>query len=969
MDNRIPLKPGDKLQFAGMPCEIEKVIGKGSNAMVYLGHYEDSLNKGLFHRVLIKELFPYHPENLILRNPDNSINISPEAQAYYDLQKQSFEYGNEIHLRMLEKHPDKIGLNINTFAENGSYYSVLGFDGGQSLDKLYSARENSLRSITLLMNDIIEATEIFHSAGYLHLDISPDNILVTGSGKSARVSLIDYNSVHRVDEIKSGTALYCSIKNGYTAPEVRSGKLPEICEATDIYSVTAVFYRLLTGKPLSLFETLCKNPPGIRNCALFRDMPDTVISQAETILRRGLATLPERRYRNCQSIKDDFSELLSRIDGVGITHAALWESGKRTVAKMIKANPSLKHLEKDAIFYPICAINADGEKLPIDEAVEKQISLGSAVIYGSAGAGKTTALLHTALRRNRRYSPLQPAFIYVSLFDYNNSGDNFIKNRILEDLKFNTDIRSMEDARNRLIKIFREPIKAKDKVIPGYVLLIDGFNEANGETEPLIKEILALSEMDGLSVFITSRGTNDVFPFSSLELAPLDNDDIVDVLSEYGLVCPESESVKELLKTPLMLSIFCKTAVNNQRQLKCENADDLIKEYIQSLCEKENISESDDSAHNWSVDAAVNFVLPYICATVSKQNKAVTDADLLKTVNKCFRLLSPFRLKYIFPQYIGHSKEIKNNAENAEQWYGTVIIDILWRKMGLLIKEPGRGYRIMHQLLQEYLLKSYKDINRRVKKQNLIIASASVTVTFIVAFVLATIIRPDPYDTALSESYLDSLAVNQAQTGSEISALMDLAEADTSDSSFDIKLLMLNQNLELHKTIIDNGITGSAEMTRKIFDELEETGDVMPWSGKEINENHIDYLFELGEEVVSNYGLYAEILQYLNNNEDMNSKYGDTFRSCLNEKLSADAALSDALFYSTCNIHLSEMEKSEADKYKYYWETIDRYADLSDSEPENPTAAEIERLKKDSYEKANKLVSLEILTVYRRSEQ
>ena len=82
------------------------------------------------------------------------------------------------------------------------------------------------------------------------------------------------------------------------------------------------------------------------------------------------------------------------------------------------------------------------------------------------------------------------------------------------------------------------------------------------------------------------------------------------------------------------------------------------------------------------------------------------------------------------------------------------------------------------------------------------------------------------------------------------------------------------------------------------------------------------------------------------------SEGGEFGLGCCYEKLSADAALSDALFYSTCNIHLSEMEKSEADKYKYYWETIDRYADLSDFEPENPTASEIERLKKDSYEKA-----------------
>jgi len=966
MDNRIYLNCGEHLDFPGMECEIETVIGKGSNAIVYLGRYEDSLNKGLFHYVLIKELFPFHPENLVYRNEDKSVSVSEKGKEFFELQKISFERGNEIHLRLLEKHPDKISSNINTFRKNGTFYSVIGFDAGKSLDKTSLHKNKNIRYLAKLMLDIIDAVEIFHSAGYLHLDISPDNILVIGDDKSSRVSLIDYNSVHRVDELKLGTALYCSIKDGYTAPEVRAGNMSAISQASDIYSMTSVFYWLITGKRLNLFQSLCKRPPDVRNSPLLKEVPDTVLMQIELILRRGLASLPERRYRNCEQIRNDFTELLSRIDGTGITHAALWESSKRTVARMIKTNPSFRHLEENKL-YPIRTVTSDGENLMMDKAVDLQIQKGSSVIYGPAGIGKTTALLHTVFNRNRQYSPLQPVFIYVSLFDYNSSGENFIKNHILEDLKFSKDIRSMEDARNRLVKVLDESITVKGKETTGYVLLIDGFNEAGGDTEPLIKEILSLAGLKGVSVIVTTRGTGDLLAFDSLELAPLTEPDIIDILSGYSLAYPDSENIRELLRTPLMLSVFCKAALNNHKQILCDSADDLLREYLSGLCEKENLMMPEETMHNWTVDAAVNFVLPCICATISDKNKVITDEDLLKTVKKCFRLLTSSRLNRIFPQYIGHSDDIRNNAETADQWYGMVVIDILWRKMGLLIKEPGRGYKLMHQLVQEHLLGSYQYINKCIKKQNVIISAACASVLAVVVSLLIILIKPDPYDTELAKSYLDSLVVSQVQTGEEIACLKELSEADSTDTDdFNFTHFLLKQSLDLHTSIISGGAAGSAAMAEQIYEEMAGTGKVMPWSGEEINETHVAYLFALGEEVSKSYGLYAEILSYLNDNKDAEEAYGESFRKLLREKITADAALSDALFYSTCNVHLSEMEKTDPKSYQYYWLTLSGYADLSDIEPEQPDAAAIEKLRNDSKAAFDELESSELITIYKR---
>ena len=969
MDNRTVLRPGSILSFPGMICEIEKLIGKGSNAIVYLGRYEDSLSLGLFHHVIIKELFPYHPESSIRRNESGDIEADESAADYFDLQKKSFECGNEIHLRMLEKHPDKIGANINTFPLNGTFYSVLGFDSGKSLDKA-EANVRGLRNIVLLLRDIIDAVEIFHLAGYLHLDISPDNILLIGEGDSRRVSLIDYNSIHKMSDIHSGNALYCSAKDGYTAPEVLSGNLRAFCQGSDIYSVTAVFYRLLTGKRLSFYQSLCKKPPDIKGCPLLEGVPDTVVSRIALILRRGLCSLPSKRYKDCESIRKDVTELLSRIDGTGITHAALWESSRRIIEKTVSTNPSLRYLKNEDSLYPIRLTDSENRSSLLYEAIEAQLKQGSAIINGAAGTGKTTALLHTAVTKSRHYSPLQPATVYVSLFDYNSNGDNFIKNRILEDLKFDSNVSSTEDARSRLIKEFDSPLMTKEGEKARYLLLIDGFNEADGDTEPLINEILSLSKMKGVRLLLTSRSNTDAFPFPSLTLSELTESDIKAVLSKNRLLYPESQQMQQLLKTPLMLSMFCKAALSNEKQLSCKSSDELISAYLNGIIEKEVRALPEDSPKRWMIDAAVNFVLPFVCAEISRKNRAVTDGDLIKAINKCFRLVSSGRLTRLMPQYIGHSRDIRDTAQNAEEWYGAVVIKLLWHKTGLLVKEPDRGYRLMHQLLQQELTVRHRKINSQIRKQNFLLYGFSAAALTALIILLSSFIAPDTFDEKLAETYLDSIVVSQVQSAGEISTLTRLLQADPDNNPiYTAALHDLKSKLELHNRLLEDESIGSGEMSEKIYQQLKSTGKVMPWSKQAVNEGDVRSLFELGEEIAQSYGLYADVLDFLSENKQLDIMYGEAFRSRLEEKLSADAALSDALFYSACTVHLEKMKKSNPEGYEHYWLTIGEKADLSDSEPTEPDKAAIEKLRKDSSDKALSLNELEIFVIYRRTNQ
>lgn len=103
MDHRIALEPGIVLDFPGMSCKIKREIGRGSNTIVYEGSYADAVS-ALSHRVLIKELFPFDPNGGI-RREGCGIVIGEQAAALWQLHRNSFLRGNDLHLQLLSRSP------------------------------------------------------------------------------------------------------------------------------------------------------------------------------------------------------------------------------------------------------------------------------------------------------------------------------------------------------------------------------------------------------------------------------------------------------------------------------------------------------------------------------------------------------------------------------------------------------------------------------------------------------------------------------------------------------------------------------------------------------------------------------------------------------------------------------------------------------------------------------------------------
>ena len=961
MDRRTLLKQGACLNFPGMQCTIESLEGKGSNAVVYQGSYPDGQQPGLRHRVLVRELFPYHPGGAVYRDGEDNICFDEDGEETMRLHRRSFGRGNEVHIRLQGSHPENFDFNINTFSLHHTLYSVLGFSGGRTLDKELELQGTDRTPLTVhirRMMGALNVLEAFHESGYLHLDISPDNILLIGEGRKERVSLIDYNSVHTLEEIRNGNSLYYSEKEGYTAPEIRGGRIPCIGPATDLYSLTAVFYRCITGRNLTAAQMVSQSAPDLSDAECVKGMPETILSMLHYIMRHGLASSGRRRYQNVPAMRRDLEELQDRIDGKGITHWALWEAGRAGILHTVKANPALEYIREEENVYPIAGTKEDGKTVTLTEMFEalRQSGGGPEMVLGSAGMGKTTALLRMAYLQKPRYSGAEPAIIYISLYGWHDSDGDYIKNKILENLRFKPETDSMETAKHELRRLLSSPSRTSWGERPRLLLLLDGLNEASGDLSLLVKEIMELSGLPGLKMLLTSRSPVTGLDFPKVKLRQLEESEVKAILAGSGILPPENQALLRLLRTPMMLSIFMKTALDGEKQPLMDPQEQdpkkqLLSRYLSAMLEKEEKDTPEDSPGKWAAEAAIYYLLPEMAEYFNKRGTALSDQEILPLVEKCWRRLSKRDMTAVFPQWIGHLSDIRGGAENAEEWYGRMVHGILWRRLGLLICGEDGKYRIVHQLIEEYLAETCRQFEKRFARRQRVrgviaafmcILLAGVSWKWVYLPYQASHVQEDarePYDEALADTVLSTALqtyANLARQYEGVTKILEcLQEEEPDENEYERSILEFD-------SAISTTSADHSERARSYADSLPDTGEVMPWSKKPLDADGFADFVSLPAARADEYQKYVEILKQLKEDQELWEEFGESYVDDFAKAVESDAYVNGKYYNILIKPELDAMESSDSE------EDRDRFRQYASAGADYPKQNEITQNSEDT---------------------
>lgn len=223
-------------------------------------------------------------------------------------------------------HPNIVPIHEIGMQDGRHFFSMDYVDGG-SLHQLLTKGPLPPRDAARLLLPIAEALEHAHRQGIVHRDIKPANILLASgvlerAGDTIAGRTQPPLAIPRLTDfglakfLESGSGLTASGETmgtpSFMPPEQASGKSREVGPRSDIYSLGAVLYTMLTGRPpfqaATAVETLrlvveCEPlPPHQLNPVLPRDL--------ETICLTCLQKEPARRYASAQELADELQRFL-----------------------------------------------------------------------------------------------------------------------------------------------------------------------------------------------------------------------------------------------------------------------------------------------------------------------------------------------------------------------------------------------------------------------------------------------------------------------------------------------------------------------------------------------------------------------------------------------------------------------------------------------------------------------------------
>ena len=270
---------------------VGRVLGQSGFGITYL-----ALDTQLNAKVAIKEFMPN----------DIATRIGTTVSVAMDTKSEEFAYGAERfqeEARTLAKfigNPN-IAAVTSYFDENDTSYFVMDYIEGISF-KTYIANHGGKISVEETLNvmiPVLRALTAVHAEGFIHRDVTPDNIYIT---KDGMVKLLDFGSARYSIGDKS-KSLDVILKVGY-APKEQYIRRSRQGPFTDVYSCAACFYAAITGflPPESLERLDSDTLVPISQTGI--EIPEYL----DKAILKGLAVQPEDRFQSAA----EFLEAIER---------------------------------------------------------------------------------------------------------------------------------------------------------------------------------------------------------------------------------------------------------------------------------------------------------------------------------------------------------------------------------------------------------------------------------------------------------------------------------------------------------------------------------------------------------------------------------------------------------------------------------------------------------------------------------
>lgn len=207
------------------------------------------------------------------------------------------------------RHRNIVGIH-EVGEELGRHFFAMDFVEGQSLAAVISRGPLSPETAAGWMVSIARAVDHLHSQGLIHRDLKPSNILIDAEGEPM---VTDFGLAKMFDADSGATRTGAILGTpSYMSPEQASGRNSLVGVRSDIYSLGAVLYEMLSGRPPfreeNPLDTLVQVLEG--EPTLLRRLVPAIPRELELICFKCLEKAPDRRYASAGELAADLTRLL-----------------------------------------------------------------------------------------------------------------------------------------------------------------------------------------------------------------------------------------------------------------------------------------------------------------------------------------------------------------------------------------------------------------------------------------------------------------------------------------------------------------------------------------------------------------------------------------------------------------------------------------------------------------------------------
>ncbi|MEE1066195.1 MAG: NB-ARC domain-containing protein, partial [Acutalibacteraceae bacterium] len=288
--------------------EIKETIGRGASCVVYRADFTDE--NGNITEHILKEYNPKHIEffreetgKLVLESEDDSEEFVLGLEHFIS------GYQKQLNIRKISELKNATTNIQDIYCANSTQYIDMTCFNGLTYSKM---NEKSLYDLLRRIKALTCVIANYHNAGFLHLDIKPENIY-TIPETTEFLMLFDFDSVVEKDKIDGKSVL--SYTMSWAAPEQITKNYNKICGATDIFAIGEILFYQIMGRHSEMKERRSFGEYQFDyDSEIFENVNPKVYPLLSEVFHKTICTAVDKRFQSAEELLSALENIIALAD-------------------------------------------------------------------------------------------------------------------------------------------------------------------------------------------------------------------------------------------------------------------------------------------------------------------------------------------------------------------------------------------------------------------------------------------------------------------------------------------------------------------------------------------------------------------------------------------------------------------------------------------------------------------------------